>query len=161
MVNVKYIFGASGVGKTSTLPRNLGYSQIYRVNKYDHPFDNYKGENIIMFDEFRGMIPISEMLTYIDIHPCWLPSRYSDKVACYHEIYIVSNYPLEMQYHNIQKEHLGTWKAFLRRIHQVIEMTPNQSNIYTVDEYMNKDTKYINVKDLDEYTQSQLPFDLQ
>ena len=34
------------------------------------------------------------MLNYLDIYPLYLPARYTDRVACYHHVYITSNAPL-------------------------------------------------------------------
>ena len=61
------------------------------------------------------------MLQYLDGYPITLPARYSNKVACFETVYIVSNISLKDQYSNIQKEQEETWRAFLRRIHNVIE----------------------------------------
>ena len=60
------------------------------------------------------------MLLYCDIYPIELPSRYANKFACYNRVYIVSNWSLEKQYPEIQREDLESWYAFLRRIHKVI-----------------------------------------
>lgn len=64
--------------------------------------------------------PVS-MLNYLDIYPLQLPARYHDRVVCYTTIYITSNIPLEKQYVDIQRYQPETWRAFLRRIHNVIE----------------------------------------
>lgn len=59
-------------------------------------------------------------LQYCDIYPIELPSRYSNKFACYNKVYIVSNWGLEKQYSELQREAKESWQAFLRRIHKVI-----------------------------------------
>ncbi|MBQ8356086.1 MAG: hypothetical protein IJY40_10810 [Oscillospiraceae bacterium] len=84
-------------------------------------FDSYKGQPVLVFEEFHSQISISDMLNFLDIYPVMLPARYYDRVACYTEVYITSNIPLEDQYPEIQKCKLETWKAFLRRIHTVTE----------------------------------------
>lgn len=38
---------------------------------------------------------MKHMLNYLDGYPLMLPSRYADKAACYTEVYLVSNIPLE------------------------------------------------------------------
>ena len=60
------------------------------------------------------------MLLYLDIYPIELPSRYTNKYACYNRIYIISNWSLENQYKEVQKDDVETWNAFLRRIHKVV-----------------------------------------
>ena len=74
-----------------------------------------------MFEEFNSQIPIEEMLNYLDIYPLSLPARYTDRTACYTQIYITSNIPLWEQYQDVQEYRPETWKAFLRRIHRIAE----------------------------------------
>jgi len=67
------------------------------------------------------------MLNLLDIYPVTLPARYNDRVACYTKVYITSNIPLSEQYQDIQRYQLETWRAFNRRIHNVIEYLPDGS----------------------------------
>lgn len=126
-LHVVYLHGEPGTGKTRSVMETHGYENVYRVTNYQHPFDGYKGQEVIVFDEFRSGLPISEMLNYLDGYPCDLPSRYTDKAACYLRVYIISNIPLKQQYPQIQLEQPKTWKAFLRRIHEVYEMLPDDA----------------------------------
>ena len=119
-LEVIYISGATGTGKTRGVLENNGYSNVYRVTDYKHPFDNYNGQAALAFDEFRSSLPIKEMLMYCDIYPIELPSRYANKFACYNKVYIISNWALEKQYKEVQQEDVETWEAFLRRIHKVV-----------------------------------------
>ena len=118
-----YIWGETGAGKTRSIMEQHGYSKVYRVTDYAHPFDNYKGQEVILFEEFRSSLPLSAMLNYLDGYPVELPCRYANKVACYTEVYLVSNIPLYEQYRNIQKDEPESWNAFNRRIHEVRSMT--------------------------------------
>ena len=124
-LEVSYLFGSSGTGKTRSIYHNHSANDICRITNYHSGkgvvFDNYTGQNVIVFEEFASQIPIEEMLNYLDIYPLTLPARYSDKVACYTIVYITSNIPLELQYLNIQHTKPETWRAFLRRIHHVTE----------------------------------------
>ena len=118
-LQVVYVYGPTGAGKTRGVLERNGYSQVYRVTDYQHPFDNYNGQPVLAFDEFRSSLSIKDMLNYCDIYPLELPSRYNNKFACYNKVYIISNWPLERQYAHIQAGDPETWKAFLRRIHEV------------------------------------------
>ena len=69
------------------------------------------------------------MLNYLDIYPLTLPARYTDRVACYTTVYITSNVPLSEQYMDIQRYQLETWRAFLRRVQNIIEYLPDGSTI--------------------------------
>ena len=87
------------------------------------------------------------MLNYCDIYPISLPARYSNKVACYETVYILSNTPLENQYQDVQKEEPETWAAFLRRIHEVrIYGLDGTITIYdSVEKYMRRNEKFHSV----------------
>lgn len=119
-LEVIYISGATGTGKTRGVFEKYGYSNVYRVTDYKNPFDNYSGEPIIFFDEFRSSLPIKEALMLLDVFPLELRSRYANKYACYSKAILVSNWPLEKQYKEVQKDDVETWEAFLRRIHKVV-----------------------------------------
>ncbi len=120
-LKVAYICGPTGVGKTRFVMEHFGYSNVYRVNDYRHPFDMYQGEDVLLFDEFRSQILISQMLDYLDGYPLYLSARYSNKVACFTKVFIISNEPLNCQYPMIQEEKPQTWQALLRRIHHVFD----------------------------------------
>lgn len=119
-LEVTYLWGDSGAGKTKSVMERYGYSNVYRVTDYAHPFDNYKGQDVIVFEEFRSSLTISDMLNYLDGYPVVLPCRYANKIACYTKVYIISNIALDQQYRNVQTESPETWKAFCRRIHHIV-----------------------------------------
>ncbi len=121
-LTVTYMFGATGTGKTRSVMETYGYENVFRVTDYVHPFDDYRGQNVIVFEEFRSSIPIEKMLILLDGYPTTLPCRYSNKVACYETVFILSNIPIEQQYKSTQYNEPETYNAFLRRIHFVEEM---------------------------------------
>lgn len=132
-LEVTYLYGASGVGKTRSIYSANDPRSIYRVTNYRSTrgisFDGYTGQDVLVFEEFCSQIPIEDMLNYLDIYPLFLPARYNDKTACYTKVYITSNSPLENQYWAEQQTRPETWKAFLRRIHTVVEYLPDGSTI--------------------------------
>ena len=128
-LEITYIWGETGSGKTKSVMEEYGYGNVYQVTNYLHPFDTYSGQDVLLLDEFRSSIMAADMLKYLDGYPLMLPCRYADKVACFTKIYIVSNIPLEKQYPNVQIDELATWKAFLRRIHHVVEFRKGQAPI--------------------------------
>ncbi|MGL5437582.1 MAG: replication protein, partial [Lachnospiraceae bacterium] len=129
-LEVSYVYGNTGSGKTRSIMERYGYSNVFRVTDYNHPFDNYKGQDVIIFEEFRSGFNISDMLNYLDGYPLELPCRYNNKFACYTKVYMVTNVPLIRQYPNIQREQYSTWLAFLRRIHKVYEYKNGEINMY-------------------------------
>ena len=126
---VEYIWGKTGVGKTRRIMEKHGYDKVYRVTNYAHPFDEYKGESVILFDEFRSSLPISDMLKYLDGYPLMLPCRFNDRVACYAEVYVISNIPMEKQYSNIQLTESETWSAWLRRFDITYQLMPSSADV--------------------------------
>lgn len=121
-LEVTYIWGETGSGKTRSVMETYGYSNVYRVTDYAHPFDSYKGQDVILFDESRSSLTLADMLKYLDGYPIELPCRYANKVACYTKVFLISNIPLEKQYPNIQIDEPESWKAFQRRIHHTLRM---------------------------------------
>ncbi|MCH1978753.1 viral replication protein [Lawsonibacter sp. OA9] len=132
-LTVYYLYGASGVGKTRGIYQKHPAEDICRITDYGGKngvrFDAYHRQTVLVFEEFHSQIPIESMLNYLDIYPLTLPARYSDKTACYTTVYITSNISLEEQYPDIQRYKLETWRAFLRRIHTVIEYLPDSSKV--------------------------------
>ena len=132
-LEVTYLYGSTGVGKTRGIYERHNPRSIYRVTNYRAgrgiSFDGYHGQDVLVFEEFSGQIPIEDMLNYLDIYPLSLPARYNDKTACYTTVYITSNLPLEKQYSSEQWDRPETWRAFLRRIHNVIEYLPDGSTV--------------------------------
>ncbi len=128
-LDVTYIWGPTGTGKTRGVLEKFGYSNCYRVTDYTHPFDRYNQEAVLCLDEFRSSLLIGDMLDYLDGYPLALPARYANRQACYEIVYIISNIDLSAQYPNVQVDEPETWKAFLRRIHKVIEFHKDGSTV--------------------------------
>ncbi len=142
-LEVVYIHGPTGTGKTRSVMEVFGYSNVYRVTDYEHPFDSYKQQDVVIFEEFRSSLKIADMLNYLDGYPLELPARYANKVACYTKVYIITNIPLERQYKTVQDDAPETWAAFKRRI-------PNNNIVYFGDG-----------KTEDEWIQEDLPFPIE
>ncbi|MDH6603728.1 hypothetical protein OKW23_000869 [Bacilli bacterium PM5-9] len=120
-LEVTFIYGKTESGKTRYVLETHGYENVYRVTDYTHPFDGYRGQNVICFEEYRSNLLIGNMLNYLDGYPLELPCRYSNKIACYTVVYIISNIALDEQYSSYQINEPLTWQAFLRRINKIIE----------------------------------------
>ena len=117
-VEVTYIFGPTGIGKTRGVMEKYGYGNCYRVTDYKHPFDTYDGQDVLIFEEFRGGLKHGDMLNYLDGYPLLLPCRYFNRQACYTKVYILTNIPPDNQYPGVDSESIA---AFFRRIGRVIE----------------------------------------
>ena len=144
---VTYIFGATATGKTRHVMEKYGYENVYRVTDYKNPFDAYKGENVLIFDEFTSHLRIQDMNNYLDGYPLDLPCRYANKQACFTKVYIISNIKLTEQYTNIQTNEPTIWQAFLRRIHHVMEFTSvGVFTLWSSEEYITQATIGVEVE---------------
>lgn len=90
-IEVFYIYGAAGAGKTRHVVDTEGIGRVYMVTDYRHPFDNYNGEDVLSLEEYYGQIQTDYLLKLLDIYPVQLGARYWNKWAYYQRVYIVSN----------------------------------------------------------------------
>lgn len=153
-LTVTYIWGRTGTGKTRSIMEQYGYDAVCRITDYDHPFERYNGEDVLLFDEFRSQLRISDMLNYLDGYPIMLPCRYANRQARYTKVFLISNVELKQQYRNIQFEEPYTWAAFLRRIHSVVEYTAEGCNAEPVV-VQDMLPEFTELEDVDD---SELPF---
>lgn len=160
-VEVTYVFGTTGTGKSRGILDLHGDSNVYRVTDYDHPFDHYCCEPVLVFEEFRSNLPLSDLLNYLDVYPITLKARYSNKFACFDKVYIVTNWKLEKQFSTCQINDEESWNALLRRIHKVKHYVSKDEIITydSVEDYMNRNNKFIPIKKLPKEEQLKIPFD--
>lgn len=136
-LEVIYIWGKTGTGKTRSVMEKYSYSDVYRVTDYVHPFDGYAGEDVLLLDEYSSNFKIRDLLIYLDGYPLNLPARYANRVACYTKVYITTNICLSRQYPSIQSESPATFAALLRRINKVIHYTaPGEFQEFETQDYM-------------------------
>lgn len=131
-MDVTYIYGATASGKTRSVMERFGYTNVYRVTDYLHPFDTYMGQDVVLFEEFDGSLPLLDMLKYLDGYPLVLPARYSNKQACFTKVFFATNIPLADQYKQLQRDSPETFHAFLRRIHHVYRYTGSKVLQYNI-----------------------------
>lgn len=126
-IEVTFKYGPTGTGKTRSIYKDYAPDDICRITSYGKngvKFDSYKSEDVLVFEEFAGQIPLEELLVYLDIYPLMLPARYADKTACYKKVIFTSNLPLEALYIQEQHQKPETYKALLRRINYVEAFSP-------------------------------------
>lgn len=145
-ITVTYIYGDTGTGKTHSIYGKYNPRDICRLTSYKGDkviFDAYHGQDVMVFEEFHSQIPLPDMLSYLDKYPLMLPARYSDRVACYTHVYILSNIPLIEQYHYEYLHDRKTWEAFLRRIDVIIhQISPSHQVLINKEEIYNDSTGY-------------------
>ena len=92
---------------------------------------------MLLLDEYGSNFKIRDLLNYLDGYPLTLPARYSNRVACYTKVYIISNICLSKQYTDIQWDSPAIFAALLRRINKVIHYTgPGEFREFETTDYM-------------------------
>lgn len=136
-LEVTYLFGTTGAGKTRSVMDAYGYLNCYRVTDYKHPFDTYDGQDVIIFEEFRSGLKHGDMLNYLDGYPLLLPCRYFNRQACFTKVFIITNIPPEDQYCGVDEPSRA---AFFRRIHKVVRLTEQGRFVWPgVQAWLNRD----------------------
>jgi len=72
---VRYLWGRSGSGKTRSIFNEYDASEVYMVMRPTNGslyYDGYKGQKVIVYDDFYGWAPISHMLNVMDRYPMQL-----------------------------------------------------------------------------------------
>jgi len=142
-MNVIYLFGPTGVGKTRYVMDKYGYTNVYRISDYSHPYDEYKGQDVVMFDEYASGFKIQDMLQWLDGYPVDLPARYHQKQACFTTCYVVSNLDPIEQYPSAQNEKPEVWRAFWRRFNKIIYFMneTTRKEFASISEYIDWSTR--------------------
>lgn len=124
-VEVTYISGAGGVGKTKSIYKEYGFSNIFRISNYGKfAFHGYKSQKVVIFDEYKGQFSIDHFKEILDVHPFNVEVKNGQRVACYDKVYILSNYSFSELYKDEKENNRLSYEAFERRVH----------NIFRVDE---------------------------
>lgn len=141
-LKVHYVFGKTGTGKSRDILDEHGDENCYRITDYNHPFDSYQCEPVIVFEEFRSSLRLQDMLLYLDIYPVILPARFSPRVGCFTTVYVVSNWDFESQFSELQKDPAqeSSYKAWIRRFTGQVKIYTDEGIITypTMQEYLHR-----------------------
>lgn len=130
-IEVYYVYGQPGLGKSSFVRKFYDVDNIYVVSDYEKdPFGSYNGEDVIVFEEYRHNFVLSIFLQYLDRYPLMLPARYSNKIAKFTKVFIISNWIYNLQYSHLDNVDR---KAFYRRIKYVYEVERDFISRYTIE----------------------------
>lgn len=124
-VHVVWHVGKAGSGKSyiqMQLAEQYGDDDVYLVTDYDHPWDKYNGERIVILDEFRGQVKFSVLMNLLDGYRIQLPCRYSNVYALWLELHICSVLSPDLVYRKMVNEYQSydTYDQLRRRISTVV-----------------------------------------
>lgn len=159
-LKVHYVCGKTGTGKSRNILDEYGDANVYRVTDYQHPFDSYQSEPVIVFEEFRSSLKLQDMLNYLDVYSFALPARYAPKQCCYTTVFVVSNWDFEQQYPDVQKDskQKSSYEAWVRRFNGTVKVytAPDTYTEYaTMQDYLKRNEKFHPIPD-----NSKTPFDV-
>ena len=129
-MQVFYYYGDTGTGKSYTARHNHDRKDIFVVSDYKNPWDNYKGQSVVIFEEYRSNFFPTDLLQLLDVYPLELRARYKNNYACWTTVYLISNIPPQDQYPNIDQ---NTKKAFYRRINEIKHFSMETITTYKLD----------------------------
>lgn len=144
-LDVTYINGPAGTGKSRFVDAKHGSENVYRVTNKRNPWDGYRGEPVVIFEEYRSNYGIENMLNWLDGYRLMLPCRYMNRPAQFTTVYLITNIPFAEQFEAHQMNHPETFVAFCRRVHRVVSYTevvgPEGSDLgawrkMSMDEYL-------------------------
>ncbi|MCH9276562.1 RNA helicase domain-containing protein [Bifidobacterium amazonense] len=99
-VHTLYVYGETGVGKSlwAWLYGKRHDTDVYRLTDYAHPWDNYRGESVVIVEDFDGRMRLDDVLRWTDRYPVELTARYANKHALYDTVIFTSNKPMSGWY---------------------------------------------------------------
>lgn len=136
-MKVIYIYGASGLGKT-TLAKMLaiknGLTPFISSSSND-PFDGYEGQEAVILDDLRGSsFPFADLLKILDMHTAsTVKARYKNVMLQTDTIYITSIKPPKEFYRSVFESEGEEYTQFVRRCEMIIEMQSSCLNVFSYD----------------------------
>lgn len=114
-IKVYYYWGVAGSGKTRKVRTDNGRLYCPMDSNTGTWWTGYNQEECILFDDFRGTVPLHTLLKWIDGYPVQVPIHGGATFLNAKKIYFTSNVPLEELYPNCDNESKAALK---RRIHE-------------------------------------------
>lgn len=144
-IEVTYIYGQIGIGKTSYVLDKYGDENVYRLTDYGEKgnplFDDYNGEDVLLLDDYRSEISMRNLLNLLGRFSVPLHARYMNHTANFTKVYILSDVSIENQYTAVYSSRRDEWCAFLRCINRIYNFNESKENIVKEISFTNGTTK--------------------
>lgn len=116
MTELYIYYGETGTGKS-----HRAYEEGKELGEVYHKptgpwWDGYRGQPVVIFDDFRGECPLAEMLRLCDKYPHQVPLKGGFEQFISRRIYLTSNLSPEEFWNSEQKGYDASYSAFRRRI---------------------------------------------
>lgn len=119
-LRVFWFYGPTGSGKTRAVFEEAGDEAIYTKPSGNRWFDGYRGEPIILLDDFRAdWFTFGYLLRLLDIYPMPLEYKGGMTQLCSQKIYITCPVHPEVLYQNLMAEKEGAKAQLIRRITEI------------------------------------------
>lgn len=107
-----YLYGPPGCGK-SRLAHTLYVDAYSATDKREGWFDGYRGQEVVIFDDFEGNYPLREMLKLLDYNPLQLPIKGAFVPIKAHTFIFTSNIPFDAIYDGnaAWKDRIAKWAS--------------------------------------------------
>lgn len=141
-----YIYGESGVGKTTFIYEKFGFENVFRVSYYGKfQFNGYNGEKILLLDEFAGQVNLGWLNQILDGFPLKLEVKGGERIACFEKVFICSNFSFFELYGKQQEENPRLYETVFRRVHHIFRVD-NKGNFIKEKESVFEDIPENEVK---------------
>lgn len=110
--SVTVFWGPTGTGKTRRA-WELGGLDAYPKIPNTKFWDGYQGQKVVIIDEFRGDVSMSNLLRWFDRYPVLVEIKGGSTILCAEVIYITSNLSPREWYRDLDE---ATVDALLRRL---------------------------------------------
>lgn len=132
--SVIVIYGSPGTGKTYWV--NEMFTNVYwaqRPNNSAFYFENYRGEDAILFDDFYGWLPRDFLLRLCQPYECRLPYRGGESNCAARNIIFTSNRPIWKWYKDPRSNSELDISNLIRRVTHFIYFTGYKQYHQTTD----------------------------
>lgn len=123
-VNVTWLVGETETGKSHIyveLCEKYGRDKVYRVANYEHPFDDYIDEPILVLDEFRdSCFKFNDLLNIIEGYYGKANARYINHTPQWTEVYVTSPLLPYECYNSALRDKQDKAEQFYRRINLIV-----------------------------------------
>lgn len=141
MTTCDWIYGDTGKGKSHIAFTEYSNKTHYVFKNDNGWWDGYKGQDIVVINDFRGEIKYSELLQLIDKWPYFVKRRNREPLPFTSKhIIITSSLKPEEIYYNINcKDSMEQLKRRIKLIHKTQIAVETKRNWIEYDEYIEDD----------------------